>query len=176
MYFVALVAPEIINKQVFKWKTWFKEKYRCEAALRSPAHVTLVPPFWMRTELESKLIVSLIEFATVQKHFSLLLNNFSQFKPRVIFVDVAVNSLLQNLRAQLFQSLLITGEYPLKNDDRPFHPHVTLATRDLYKKDFYEAWEYFKEKEYSAEWEVQNISLLRHDKKNWDVIATSQFK
>jgi 2'-5' RNA ligase len=66
--------------------------------------------------------------------------------------------------------------YPLEKDDRPFHPHVTIATRDLYKKSFYESWDHFKEKKYKAEWIAKDLSLLRHNKKNWDVIATSQFK
>jgi hypothetical protein len=39
MYFIASVCPEEIDKQVMKWKLWMKEKYGCEAALRSPAHV-----------------------------------------------------------------------------------------------------------------------------------------
>ncbi len=61
-------------------------------------------------------------------------------------------------------------------EDRPFHPHLTIATRDLRKKAFYEAWEHFKKKEYAAEWITEGISLLRHNKKNWDVLFTSQFQ
>jgi hypothetical protein len=53
---------------------------------------------------------------------------------------------------------------------------MSLATRDLYKKAFYEAWEIFSVKKYEASWEVNGISLLRHNKKNWDVIFTSQFE
>jgi len=40
----------------------------------------------------------------------------------------------------------------------------------------YEAWENFKHKTYEATWRVNAISLLAHNKKNWDVIATSQFR
>ncbi len=56
MYFIALVAPEDINQQLLKWKIWMLEKYQCEAALRSPAHITLIPPFWMKPELEKDLV------------------------------------------------------------------------------------------------------------------------
>ena len=77
---------------------------------------------------------------------------------------------------QSFADFIISqNKFPIKKDDRSFHPHVTLATRDLYKKAFQEAWEIFSKKKYEALWIVNGISLLRHNKKNWDVIFTSQF-
>jgi 2'-5' RNA ligase len=176
MYFIALVCPEEINKPVLKWKLWMKEMYGCEAALRSPAHITIVPPFWMNPGLEDDLLLSLSKFSAGQTSFSIQLNNFSNFKPRVIFIDVISNKPLADLEDGLFRSLLSENKYPLEKDDRPFHPHVTIATRDLHKKSFYEAWDHFKEKKYEAEWTAAGLSLLRHNKKNWDVIATSQFK
>lgn len=176
MYFIALVAPEEINRQVLKWKLWMKEKYSCEAALKSPAHITLVPPFWMNVGLETGLKDSLNEFASVQSNFIAQLKNFSHFGHRVIFIDMVPNGQLTSLHHALFLFLLNKDCYPLKADDRPFSPHITLATRDLHKKAFYEAWEHFKERKYEKEWEVQNVSLLKHNKKNWDVIFTSQFR
>jgi 2'-5' RNA ligase len=176
MYFIALVCPEEINKKVLNWKLWMKEKFGCEAALRSPAHITLVPPFWMKPDLEDRLRNSLIKFSGSRHDFPVQLSNFSTFRPRVIFIDVAQNKQLVNLQDDLFRSLLSEDSYPLKKDEHPFHPHVTIATRDLHKKSFYEAWEHFKETKYETEWTTEGVSLLRHNKKNWDVIATSQFK
>ncbi|MDP4264979.1 MAG: 2'-5' RNA ligase family protein [Bacteroidota bacterium] len=175
MYFIALVAPEEINRQVVKWKSWMKERYSCSAALRSPAHITLVPPFWMKPEPEASLMTSLDEFSATQTGFIIQLKNFSHFKDKVLFVDVIPDDRLKGLQTGLHSFLTGKGEYPLKKEDRPFHPHVTLATRDLHKRDFYEAWEHFKEKKYEKEWIVQGIALLRHNKKNWDVIKASQF-
>jgi 2'-5' RNA ligase len=143
MYFIALVCPEEINKQVLKWKLWMKEKYSCEAALRSPAHITIVPPFWMNPDIEDDLLLSLSKFAAGQSSFSIQLNNFSNFKPRVIFVDVVSNRSLNDLEERLFRSLISENKYPLEKDDRLFHPHVTIATRDLHKKIFYETWDHF---------------------------------
>jgi 2'-5' RNA ligase len=176
MYFIALVFPAEINLQVMKWKLWMKEKFGCEAALRSPAHITLIPPCWMKPELENDLILSINRFAANQHKFQVRLANFSNFKPRVIFVDVVPSGTLTVLQKDLGEFLLSLDKYPFKPDERSFHPHVTIATRDLYKRDFYEAWEVFKEKSFEAEWLADSISLLRHNKKNWDVIATSQFK
>jgi 2'-5' RNA ligase len=176
MYFVALVAQQEIDQQVLKWKNYFKENFQCTVALKSPAHITLIPPFWMNNELEADLINSITEFSVAKNKFELTLKNFSAFKPKVIFVGVPENEKLNELHASLNEFVFLKNKFPVKKDDRPFHPHVTLATRDLYKKAFQEAWEFFSEKKYQATWLVNGISLLRHNKKNWDVIFTSQLE
>ena len=176
MYFIALVAPADINQEILKWKNFFKEKYQCIVALKSPAHITLIPPFWMREELETDLIRSLNEFGRTKNKFQVDLKDFGAFKPRVIYVDMANNETLNDLHVSLEDFLLSQDKFPVKKEDRPFHPHVTLAARDLYKKAFYEAWDIFAIKKYEAAWLVNGISLLRHNKKNWDVIFTSQLE
>ena len=176
MYFVALVAPEQINEQVMKWKRWMLEKYQCQVALKSPAHITLIPPFWMQPELETELLHYIKEFSSSQNPFPIKLLNFSNFKPRVLFVNVEKNEVLTDLKNKLESFLIQKEKFRLTKEDRSFHPHVTIATRDLRKKAFYEAWEHFKKIGYSSEWPAQNISVLKHNKKNWDVLFTSQFQ
>lgn len=176
MYFIASICPESVNRKVLEWKLWMKEHHGCEVALRSPAHITLIPPFWMKSDLEMALIVSLKKFSAIQQGFEIHVKDFSYFKPRVIFVDIVPNDRLANLQKGLLDGLVSENVYPLKKEDRPFHPHISIATRDLYKKSFYEAWEHFKLKTYEADWTVNAVSLLAHNKKNWDVITTSQFQ
>jgi 2'-5' RNA ligase len=175
MYFIALVAPDHVQDSVLKWKRWMNEHYNCEAALRSPAHITLIPPCWMDAELELTLAESLSSFSSRQKSFLVRLNNFSNFKPRVIFVDVAPNEELKCLQNELSEFLLSQNKFPFEKEDRAFHPHVTIATRDLHKKSFLEAWEYFKGKHYSADWMVQSISLLKHNSRSWEAIGEYMF-
>lgn len=176
MYFIALVAPGKINSRVLKWKNFFKEHYGCTAALKSPAHITLIPPFWMKEALEADLINSINEFSSTKNKFEIIVKDFAAFIPRVIYVDVVKNEILNKLYGSLADFIYAANKYPVKKEDRPFHPHVTLATRDLYKKAFYEAMEIFSTKKYEASWLVTGISLLRHNKKNWDVIFTSQLE
>jgi 2'-5' RNA ligase len=176
MYFVALVCPPEIDQQVLQWKLWMRDRYNCVIALRSPAHITLVPPFWMKPELDSELQHALSHYSASKDRFTIQLKDFSNFKPRVIFVNVIPSQQLADLQQQLFDYLLSSGQFPLAKEDHPFHPHVTIATRDLHKKSFQEAWAYFKEKKYEAVWMAEGITLLRHNKKNWDAIAASQFK
>ena len=174
MYFIALVAPEEIDQQIVKWKNFMKEKFGCMVALRSPAHVTLIPPFWMKEEMENELIQSLNEFSAHQNQLMIQLKNFSSFKPGVLFVDVIKNEQLALLKTDLEDFLLGQKKFPIKKEERSFHAHITIATRDLYKKAFFEAWDIFQNKKYEAEWRAKGVSVLRHNKKNWDVIHTSQ--
>ena len=176
MYFIAIVAPEEINDQVIKWKNYFKDHFECTVALRSPAHITLIPPFWMKEDLENDLVNSIRNFSIAKNKFEIKLKDFEAFKPKVIFVDVVKNEILDRLHQSFEDFILKENKFAIKKDDRPFHPHVTLATRDLYKKAFQDAWEVFSKKKYKASWIVAGISLLRHNKKNWDVIFTSQLQ
>jgi 2'-5' RNA ligase len=175
MYFIAIVAPEEINQQVLKWKNYFKDRYECSVALKSPAHITITPPFWMNEHLENDLINSIREFSVTKTKFGITLQDFAAFKPKVIFADIVKSEVLNDLYQSFSDFIISQNKFPIKKEDRHFHPHVTLATRDLHKKAFQEAWEIFSKKKYEALWIVNGISLLRHNKKNWDVIFTSQF-
>jgi 2'-5' RNA ligase len=130
----------------------------------------------MDDALEKDLGVTISGFSKQQTGFEIDLKDFSAFKPRVIYIDVLQNEFLQTLHSQLQEFLKNSDKYPIEIEERPFHPHVTVAARDLHKKDFYKASEIFKEKKYEVSWKVNGISILKHDQKKWDVIFTSQFQ
>jgi len=174
MYFVALVLPSTLNEKILVYKNMMHEKYDCSVALKSPAHITLVPPFWMEEEKEKQLTRDIDKVN--MEPFSITTNDFSAFKPRTIFIAPALNDTLNQLKKLSDDIFNNNNQYKIKIDTRHFHPHITIATRDLHKKDFAEAWPYFEGKEFKEEWIVNGISLLRHNKKNWDVIYTSQFQ
>jgi len=175
MYFIAIVAPEEVDSAILKWKQLMKERFGCLVALRSPAHITLIPPFWLDEKGEFKLKDAIGEFSQSCAGFEICLKNFAAFKPRVIYVDVMPNHQLQSLHTRLEEFLVTRKQFSRSKEERPLHPHVSIATRDLHKKAFREAWEIFKEKKYETTWFASGISILRHDQKKWDVIFTSHF-
>jgi 2'-5' RNA ligase len=59
--------------------------------------------------------------------------------------------------------------------DKPFHPHITLAFRDLKKDKFEIAWQEFKGKKYTEKFDVNGITLLKHDGKVWIPYANFDF-
>jgi 2'-5' RNA ligase len=176
MYFIAIVLPAHLNEKVLKYKNMMLEKFNCKVGLKSPAHITLVPPFWMEEEKEESLISDLENLSSQIAPFLVTTNNFSAFKPRTIFIQPVLTEELNKAKQAVDVVFRNNPLYNIKIETRPFHPHITIATRDLYKKSFHEIWPWFAEKEFKEEWMVEGVSILKHNKKNWDVVYTSQFK
>jgi 2'-5' RNA ligase len=168
LYFIAIVAPEPINQQVQEWKQYMLQHFNCRVALKSPAHITLIPPFDMPGTMHHELEEALLAFAQEQPSFSIQLKNFAAFKPRVIYVHVQPNTHLSDLQARL-EAYLLHISFPVKKEDRTFHPHVTIANRDLQKDDFPLAWQYFQQVSYEVAFTANAISLLRHNGQIWEV-------
>lgn len=175
LYFIALVLPPPLDEQVKAWKLVMQRNFNCNAALKSPAHITLIPPFRLEENSEEDLTGFLDSFASRQQSFSTWTHHFAAFKPRTIFIDVKPSHQLTFLKKQLDQAILNKPEWNIKTDERPFHPHITIANRDLLKTDFAAAWQLVEKQEFIESWKAEGISLLKHNKKNWDVVHTSQF-
>src|SRR5690349_4871439 len=139
MYFVAVVLPKHLDEKILQHKKWMQEKYGCKVGLKSPAHITLVPPFWTPTENEDKLKKDLFGIASDVSSFTVVTNNFSAFKPRTLFVATKENGALNELKKKT-DDVFQRKDYKIKKEARPFHPHITIATRDLHKAAFAEAW------------------------------------
>ena len=175
MYYIALLAPEAINVQVLEWKHFMRDLFGCVIALKSPAHVTLCSPFWMNSDLQQSLEESIKTFSSAQKGFDVELKNFDSFKPRVIFVHVNESSMLSQLQQGLEAHLLSNPLFPVKKTTKPFHPHITIANRDLGKNDFRRAWDHFWDKKYEASFQANGITLLRHNGLQWEPVYTAFF-
>ena len=175
MYFLAVVLPEYINEKVLQLKLMMREQYGCTVALKSPAHITLIPPFWLHESLEQNLLQDVNIVARTITPFTISTNNFSAFQPRTIFIAVQPNIYLNNLKQKTDDFFAAKENYKIKLDRRPFHPHITIATRDIHKKAFYEVWPLFEHKIFKEEWVADSISILRHNTKNWDILYTAPF-
>jgi 2'-5' RNA ligase len=176
MYFLAIVLPQALNEKVLPYKEMMRERYGCMVGLKSPAHITLVPPFWMEPEKETLFISDADQLSATFHAFEAGTNDFSAFRPRTIFIALQPNAKLDGVKKKTDEFFREKEAYTFKLDTRPFHPHITIATRDLHKKDFHEAWPFFEKKSFKETWMIDGLSVLRHNKKNWDVIHTSQFK
>lgn len=168
-YFIAIVLPEPIQSEIEMVKQELFEQFGLKGALRSPAHITLHRPFERKEEKERIIIDNLHKFEFGDA-FELELKNYNCFAPRVIYVDVLKNELLVDLHKRLKyfaqENLKLLNEV---EDMRGFHPHATIAFRDLRKNKFEEVWMRFKERTYQASFEVKGFSLLRLESK-WEEI------
>jgi 2'-5' RNA ligase len=162
-YLIAILPPDPIATEIYKLKEYFRDKYSSKASLNSPAHITLHMPFeYGKEELLSR--IHEIKF----QPFNIELKNFNCFEPGVIFIDVKRNESLISLQREV--ASFLKAEFNIFNSnyrDQPFHPHITVAFRDLKKPMFRDAWNEFKNKNYTGLFELKHISILKHDGRFW---------
>ena len=176
LHFVAILTPDDINRQALEWKNYMLQQFNSKVALKSPAHITLIPPFQMPDSDQSDIADILRRVALQHNPFSIQLKNFAAFKPRVIYIDVLPNPLLNELKAKTEDALLQANRFKIKKEERPFHPHITIANRDLEKEDFKEAWQHFQQISYEISFMANAISLLKHDRHKWNVVMSFSLK
>ena len=173
-YFIGVVLPTPILEKVEALKEELFHEFGLKGALRSPAHITLHRPFEWREEKENRLITCLQNFRS-NSSFNVKLHNFSFFEPRVVFIDVVRSELLNNLHKELRQHVKLQLNILNEDDNmRGFHPHVTIANRDLKKPMFYQLHEYFKTQTFEAEFNCTCFSLLKLHQK-WEVHHSFSF-
>jgi 2'-5' RNA ligase len=176
LYFIALIPPSPVKEEAWTLKEYFRDHYHSKASLNSPPHITLHMPFEWKEAKEGKLIHALREFSLGKKAFTLSFNDFSCFEPRVIYIDVKQSESLTALQYELHRFCKINlNLFNAKYRDLPFHPHLTLAFRDLKKDQFAKAWEEFKVKKFSAEYLVEQFTLLKHDGNRWNHLEDFHF-
>lgn len=170
LYFIALVPPSPIYDQALEQKNYFKEHYNCKASLNSPPHITMHMPFRWKEQKEMELITKIGGYLKKFDPIKVCLDNFSSFPPRVIFINVAKSDALDAMQKSIHR--FCKKELNLFNAnyrELAFHPHLTLAFRDLKKPNYLKAWEEFENKEYKAEFIADKISLLKHNGRIWEV-------
>lgn len=175
LYFIAIMPHHELQNEVTSFKNYIKEKYFSRAALNSPPHITLFPPFKWEEENEKILSKSLSAFVQNRQIFNVDLNGFDRFSHRVIFIKPILSHPLNRLQEELAQHLKSLN---LINPDekRIYLPHMTIANRDLKKNLFYPVWNEFKENDFKRSFEVNSIVLLKHNGKFWDIFQEFKFR
>jgi 2'-5' RNA ligase len=167
-YFIAIIPPSPIFEEALALKNYFKEKYESKASINSPPHITLQPPFHWGEKNENELSEGLVHFAEGRTSMTISLSDFGAYAPRVIFISVEENQELKEFQHELKKYCTEQLHLPkTSGEDRKFHPHLTLAFRDLKKQEFNFAWEEFKVKKFSASFKIEGFDLLKHDGTTW---------
>lgn len=169
LYFLALIPGEPIKAEVMAFKKEVEVKFNSKAALRSPPHITLHMPFKWKTAKEDELVEKLSGFRFDQYPLTVDLDGFDFFEPRVVFVNVIKNEPLTKLQKELNAYIrrhlkIFNADYK----DRGFHPHMTIAFRDLKKSVFPEAKACYEHRAYVRSFEVSDFCLLKHDGRQWE--------
>ena len=177
LYYIAVVLPSPVADAVRTLQHRAHTAYHSRAALRSPPHITLQPPFRQPLDQVANLKQVLAEFASVYLPFPVGLNGFGCFLPRAVFVSVVENQMLSTVRHDLIRTLIqnqIVGP-----DEQPlctFHPHVTIAFRDLIRCHFKSLWDEVEHKSFADQFTADGITLLQHNGKGWSAETDFPFR
>lgn len=172
-YFLAIIPPEPIQSRVQKIKEYFEQSYGSRGALRSPGHITLHMPFQWKTRKEAELI-DILDQTTNLQNAKLELNGFGTFKSGSIFIKTEFSQALVDIQKLLVDYTKRRMNLFNSTHNKGFSPHITVASRDLKKEQFYKAWQEFENKEFVGEFTVDSFWLLKFNGKQWS--AYKEFK
>ncbi|WP_375418084.1 2'-5' RNA ligase family protein [uncultured Hymenobacter sp.] len=171
LYLVAVLPPEPVFSQTWALKQQVQQLTGSRNAVRLPPHITLMPPLRQSDEFEARCTAALTDFAATQAPVRVGLQDFAWFGSRTLFVHVSEAAAIQTLHAALMA--WCARHLPeVRPENRPFTPHLTLATRDLPAAQVPELRRLFAAKTYAAAFEVRHLTLFRHDGRQWQVRAT----
>lgn len=171
-FFVALLPPQPLQDEITAIKQEIWQRFGSKAALKSPPHITLQPPFLWPLAEAPELERHLETFAQTQPAVPVQLQGYSAFAPRVIYVDVVQTARLMAVQDAIAPYLEQTcGILDRVGKTRPFIPHVTVGFRDLSPAAFHRAWAEFEPRPFAAEFVAHALTLLRHDGHIWQIFS-----
>ncbi|MFP8489555.1 RNA 2',3'-cyclic phosphodiesterase [Gracilimonas sp. Q87] len=172
LYFIALIPPDSLREQIQQIKLEVAEKFQSSHSLNAPPHITLISPFRVSDEHTSRLHSILEVYAQGHRPFKIQLKDFATFPPRVIFIDVKISEALQQFQQNLEKMIRAEDAFGYNYQKRPYHPHITLAFKDLSKENFYKAWDEFKDRNMAKTFLADHIYLLKHNGELWEIFRT----
>ncbi|PST84464.1 hypothetical protein C7T94_07090 [Pedobacter yulinensis] len=159
LYLLAILPPAELSARIHAIRQECAEAFGTTAALRPPVHMTLAAPLRMDSAREDSLLRSL-EAACNQSPFNIELENFSGFENTAVFINVKKTPQLSRLRQEIMRRL------PVKGPVGPFHPHFTVAYRDI-AEVYPMIMARYRRRKFFAAFVSSGFTLLKHDGQSW---------
>lgn len=174
LFFVAIIPPPDIYQLVEGFKREAAALFQTKHALKSPAHITLVPPFRMLDDKMDDLKKALDNCASRIQPFQIHLNGFAGFPKRVVYADLVRSEALQAAYQQLKRALF---DVQIKGPRwySQFNPHMTIAFKDLKSELFSHALEHFQSKKLDQCYMQNKMTLLVHEDGKWNIHSEYPF-
>jgi 2'-5' RNA ligase len=174
LYFIALIPHQELADKITTIKNDFARQYLSSKALKVMPHITLQNPFQRMESFETEFHLRLQDFFSAFRSFNIQLSGYDCFDNRnnpVVFIDVVKNDLLFDLHKKLIYFLREEMNFSAKESPYSFHPHITVAYRDLTTEQFNKAWPIYKSKPFEGSFVVDTVYLLKHDYRKWNVLS-----
>ncbi len=175
LLFIAILPSPAIQREITAMKQYIAQKWGPRHALKSPPHITLYPPFWKKAELRHRLSNCISVFSQNQMPFEVALRDFGAFAPKVFFIQPEHSEPLTHLYTQLMEVLEKQLGMKTKHAARSFHPHLTLAHRDVEPLVFKQISADFRQRSYRRVFEVRSLTLLEWTSECWKIAEEFPF-
>ncbi|MBD1870073.1 2'-5' RNA ligase family protein [Cyanobacteria bacterium FACHB-471] len=173
-FFVALLPPLEVQEYASQVIQELGDRYQTRTS-KSPPHVTLQPPFQWQLQHIARLEQALSEFANQQSQVPVALSGFGAFAPRVLYINVLKTVELLALQTALATHLEETLEIVDPKSNRAFSPHLTVASRNLTRQTFKQAWTELQMRQVEFEFVGDRLTLLIHDGQRWQIRSEFPF-
>jgi 2'-5' RNA ligase len=168
-FFIALLPPQEVQDFANQMIQELNHHYQTRTS-NAPPHITLQPPFLWQTEKLTELISCIQTVAQAQPTVSVKLLNYGAFAPRVLFIDVVKTPELLSLQTQLMKCLEDTlGIVDPMSKRRAFAPHMTIASRNLSRQTFRQAWADLQTRQVEFDFVCDRLTLLIHNGHCWQI-------
>lgn len=169
LYFISILAAGEIASEAQAGKRFMEEQFGCKVALRSPPHITLIPPVELTDQEAGRLMQSLDRFSPGIAPFNIDVEDYEHFNRTVIYLRVIPNDLLTVLHSTLHDWLQQEG-FTIPRSNLPFVPHITIATRDIPTGRFAEAYKHFSLRHFVGSMIARRLTLLRKEPVQWEIL------
>lgn len=180
LYFLALTLPGDINKKIIEIQEDIAARFDSRISLKVMPHITLKAPFKFPATVYPIVLDWFENLSIKVSPFNLELKDFGAFHNKnqpVIFIKPEPNVSLMNLQKEILSEFQRAfPDISIMNLEIDFHPHLTVAYRDLKVDLFKKAWPEFQDKKFPETFEVYNFHLLKHDGKRWNIIRSFPLK
>lgn len=168
LYLTAILPPDDLTTEIDGIRKSCATRFKVSAALKPPVHITLFRPIKLDKDLEGELVAVLENIKKSNQPFTVELKDFDIFRKHVVFINVLKSlelwKLADQVKDEYYEHKLAMKD---PNDHKDFHPHITIAFRDIPPQIFPELWAFYKDSRYTASFSVNSFSLLKHDGSKW---------
>ncbi len=169
-HFIGVLLPEELTIRLQGCRDFMHQKYGCRSGHGTPLHVTLVPPFC----LDEKMTTADIETAVSQMvsdrkwhPFNAKIDGFDAFGDRTLFAKVLPSAVWTAFRSSVYKTVSALSPGSLRQDNRLFQPHITVANRDIPAGVCTEVLESMNQLEMKVTFPVNNITIFERVNKSW---------
>ena len=144
----------------------FAGRFNSVKSFENFPHITILRPFNFDENKEELLTEKFSGMNLKFNSFEVFLNGFGCFansKNPVIFINPENTVELQ----QLYDEVQSNFEF---HPYGKFHPHLTVAFKDLSPENFKKSWQEYQNKTFEDSFLVDKICLFKHENKKWNLL------